>query len=1071
MTRCAWNRRISPRAASIWAKTAYRGPENDDRYLQLWQHLADAGETASHVWEEFVADDVKGMLARDIGGEETAGTLYRFIAAIHDVGKASPAFVAQNDGLADRVRDSGLSIDPIVAKDRERSSYRHELVGYAAVRDWFLAQGFPVEPGTFAYGVACIVAGHHGTSLTGDKRRLVTPGSPESYRMGTFVGGEAWAETRNELLDWAADMTGALPVLRSLSRHPLRRRSQIILTSLVVVADWSASDSRLFPLNEGSADEESFDPSERAARAWRMLGLPGPWRVRGTDMSPDDMFARRFAIPGARLRPMQREASRLARAMESPGLMIIEANMGEGKTEAALIAAEILAERFHCGGIYYALPSQATVNAMFSRVLDWVGRLPAGDHGNVGSVFLAHGRNELNGDYERLREQWFDGGGCMDADSAFAYPSDGIVDEDSDDDSEHDWRDPYGDHMVMQAVVNSWLTGRRRGNLSDFVVGTIDQVLMAGLKSKYVVLRHLALAGKVVILDEVHSNTAYMNVYMETVLSWLGAYGVPVIMLSATLPQERRRAFLTAYRDGARAADAVERESVDGVETTAENGGSGGERLPRRIHRRVIPVRKRSDGRVDHMPESGSEGDGDGADGRAGFDMRYPLISLATAERVHGPSAPAPSGRAIDVEVSMMDDDDSSLVSLLRDGLRDGGCAVVIRDTVARAQKTYQTLRDALGDGMDVTLAHSRFLACDRARIDRELLARYGRHGDPKRRSGIVVATQVVEQSLDVDFDLMVTDIAPIDLVLQRIGRLHRHHRGDGENRRPEPLRHARLVITGIVSWKYDGPPEFTRGLERVYPRYLLLRSLAILGIEPGKCRSLNVPGDIPHLVQTVYSDAPVCPDSWRDGNRGELEARRRLEQDLDASRSLAGQFRIFRPQYDDQPFDLTDWLKDNVTDPDTPGKAAERKVRAGVREGDDSFEVVVLQQGDDGALRLPPWSGFDGMGPLPDGFGTPAKEQVRAMLSCTISLGRTALGYLDLDSVIGAFECATPERWYDYMQLDRSLAGQLMITLDESGTASYQVPLWDGNGGIMEYRTLRIQYSPQRGWQAYVDK
>ena len=93
------------------------------------------------------------------------------------------------------------------------------------------------------------------------------------------------------------------------------------------------------------------------------------------------MFAERFSIPGAHMRPVQREAARLARTMQSPGLMIVEANMGEGKTEAALIAAEILAARFQCGGIYYALPSQATVNAMFTRVLDWVGHLPSDEQG------------------------------------------------------------------------------------------------------------------------------------------------------------------------------------------------------------------------------------------------------------------------------------------------------------------------------------------------------------------------------------------------------------------------------------------------------------------------------------------------------------------------------------------------------------------------------------------------------------------------------------------------------------------------------------------------------------------
>ena len=126
--------------------------------------------------------------------------------------------------------------------------------------------------------------------------------------------------------------------------------------------------------------------------------------------------------------------------------MIVEANMGEGKTEAALIAAEILAARFQCGGIYYALPSQATVNAMFTRVLDWVGHLPSDEQGQIGSLFLAHGKNNLNDEYEHLREQWFDDGGeGLDAEMDLSEPSVGSVD------AEYDGIDRYG--RIMHTTI------------------------------------------------------------------------------------------------------------------------------------------------------------------------------------------------------------------------------------------------------------------------------------------------------------------------------------------------------------------------------------------------------------------------------------------------------------------------------------------------------------------------------------------------------------------------------------------------------------------------------------------
>lgn len=1059
---------LSRRALSIWAKTVYRGQVDDDRYLRLTQHLSDTGETALHVWDEFVADDIKAMLADDIGSRQMARELYRFIASIHDIGKASPAFVVQSERFADEARRTGLRIDPIVAVDRERSSYRHELAGYVAVLEWFCRQGFPVSSGTFAYDVACVVAGHHGTSLTDEKKNLVD--SLTNYRMVKFLGDDAWNEVRNELLDWVANATESFPTLCSLRNRPIRRRTQIIMTSLVVVADWIASDSRLFPLNEGTSDEISFDPVRRADRAWRMLRLSEPWHAHTSGLSPDEMFADRFSIPGAHLRPVQREAARLAQTMESPGLMIIEANMGEGKTEAALIAAEILAERFHCGGIYYALPSQATVNAMFSRVLSWISRLPVGNRLGTASLYLAHGKNELNNDYERLREQWFDDGGCLDGDPGWNVPSVGIVDTD---DGDGFWsrrrNSVYGDHTALQAVVNSWLTGRRRGNLSGFVVGTIDQILMTGLKSKYVVLRHLALAGKVVILDEIHSNTAYMNVYMTTVLSWLGAYGVPVIMLSATLPQERREEFLRAYRDGARAANAV--ESMDSGMTQARTGNAATETelLPRRSS--GLPSRMPSRGRVSALPHRDHPRKGivqTAVDGANAVDLRYPLISLATASRVHEPSTPDPSGRAIDIDVSMLEDDDDVLIRTLREKLRDGGCAVVIRDTVSRAQSTYQMLRQEMGRDADIMLAHSRFLACDRARIDRELLARYGKHGPQALRTGIVVATQVVEQSLDVDFDLMITDIAPIDLILQRAGRLHRHHRGDGECDRPEPLREAALVITGIAKWSPGDPPEFAPGICNVYQRCLLMRSLSALGIEPGQTRHVNIPGDIPRLVQAVYGRDPICRESWRQGQHGEIESMAAMEEDMRSSRDTASRFRIFQPQYADQPFDLNNWLREGVSDPEAPGVGTERAARAGVREGEDSFEVIVLQQ-HDGELSLPAWGDFSDEEPLPNGMASLNRRQVRDILSCSISLSRTSLGYLNLDSVIGAMEAAVPDLWYDYMQTDRSLAGQLLVALNDQGNAVYEIPKKNDDGAIIGYTALTIHYSKEKGWQADV--
>lgn len=171
------------------------------------------------------------------------------------------------------------------------------------------------------------------------------------------------------------------------------------------------------------------------------------------------------------------------------------------------------------------------------------------------------------------------------------------------------------------------------------------------------------------------------------------------------------------------------------------------------------------------------------------------------------------------MDVSLIDDSVETLAELLVDRLAGGGCAGVVCDTVGRAQEVERALAARFGDKA-VMLDHSRFIDIDRMeneRVLRDLLGPQATITNGKRPGLlIVVGTQVLEQSLDIDFDLLITDIAPIDLVLQRLGRTHRHHRGEGECDRPTLLRTATCYVRGIASFGDKGP-EFARGLTRVY--------------------------------------------------------------------------------------------------------------------------------------------------------------------------------------------------------------------------------------------------------------
>ncbi|MFF3606900.1 HD domain-containing protein [Streptomyces sp. NPDC002463] len=259
---------------------------------------------------------------------------------------------------------------------------------------------------------------------------------------------------------------------------------QVLLTALVIVADWIASNLELFLYYPQDISRSS---AERAAAAWRGLNLPGPWRPAEPPVDVSELFASRFALPErTKARPVQAAAVELARSMTAPGLMVIEAPMGEGKTEAALAVAEIFAARSGTGGVFFALPTMATGNAMFPRLLKRLERLPSLE-GQRHSVLLARSKAALNDEFTDLMEVGKVAAVEPDAGRVAQNPSASVR------------------AAAAYLVAHIWLWGRKKAMLSFFVTGTVDQLLFAGLKSKHLALRHLAVAGKVVVIDEVHA--------------------------------------------------------------------------------------------------------------------------------------------------------------------------------------------------------------------------------------------------------------------------------------------------------------------------------------------------------------------------------------------------------------------------------------------------------------------------------------------------------------------------------------------------------------------------------------
>ncbi|HEY5857196.1 MAG TPA: CRISPR-associated helicase Cas3' [Aldersonia sp.] len=686
------------------------------------------------------------------------------------------------------------------------------------------------------------------------------------------------------------------------------------------------------------------------------LALPSPWRP-GPPPPVDALFADRFALPdGAKPRPVQVAAYDIAVQVAQPGLMIIEAGMGEGKTEAALAAAEVLAHRTGAGGCLIALPTMATSDAMFGRVLRWAQRLPRSEDDGPLSIFLAHSKSRLNDDFVGLMGGRVSGVG---------------IDEDR-------AGDCAGHHDVL---AHQWLFGRKKGVLADIVVVTIDQVLFAALKSRHLVLRHLALANKVVILDELHALDTYMNVYMDRVVEWLGSYRIPTIILSATLPSDRRVHLIQAY-------ESVGREHAN----TAASP-------PRRRRRATTPATPRYD--------------------VLAGDIGYPVITATTGD-VPLVRAVEPSDRCIPVTVEQSSDDDDTLVAMLRRDLRDGGCAAVIRNTVGRAQRTKQLL-DQHFPG-EVVLAHSRFLAGDRSVIEADLRRDLGPTsargaGRPARR--IVVGTQVLEQSLDVDFDVMVTDLAPIDLLLQRAGRLHRHKRPLTD--RPAALRVPRLVVTGVEDWN-AAPVKAVPGSRFVYGDITLFRAVAVLLAHLAATPVVTLPRDVAPLVQSAYAPALTPPAGWEnDWAAAEREDTvRRTDQ-----RTRARNFLLDPPPRRAGTSSIIGWIDRGAGEADDSGRG-----RAQVRDTEDGIEVIAVQRVD-AHLRALPWLDRYGGDPLDTGIGIPP-ALARALATCTVRLPPRLTRPWVIDRVIDDLEPNGLASW----QSSPWLAGELILVLDADLTA-----------------------------------
>jgi len=681
-----------------------------------------------------------------------------------------------------------------------------------------------------AIGLARAVGGHHGV--------FDSSGVLNDSRM-TLIGDGQWNEARRDIVLLLSRLLGVdgKPVSRGMAGYAL-------LAGLTTASDWIASAEEYFPYAGAPAELDLerywWVAQDRAAAALQRAG----W-TRALEVPRELSFRKMFGIESPRR--LQTVCADMAETSTHPCLMIVEAPMGEGKTEAALYFAERLRQRFGLRGSYIGLPTQATSNQMFGRV---VKALTAEGTGGVAHLHLLHGHAALSAEFACLRKQGRE------------FEITGLEEE-------------AAGRQGAMAAAGEWFTHKKRGLLAPFGVGTVDQALMAALQSKHVFVRLLGLSGKVVILDEVHAYDTYMSSLLEALLRWLRSIGSSVVMLSATLPEEKKIKFLDCFGQG-----------------------------------------------------QGAVTDG------------YPSISLASTAGISETTFET-SQAAKRVRLRRLQADANGLAKYLDDLTTNGGTAAVICNTVSRAQTIFRACRERIPESASdgnacVDVLHSRFPFERREEKEKGCLRRFGKEGEgtQRPRRAILIATQVIEQSLDLDFDFMVSELAPIDMLLQRIGRLHRHERDN----RPGGSEPELLLLD--TPMRDDGVPEFSAGDEHVYERHILLRTwLALRGRT-----ELRIPEEIRPLVEEVYRDEPnenLSPAL----NAALQESRERLEAVRAAEREQAEQRRLPNPEEAFQLEKLTSMGRDDDEDLHPVFRALTRLV-------EESVQAICLY-GRDGRLFL----------------------------------------------------------------------------------------------------------------------
>ena len=693
-----------------------------------------------------------------------------FLASLHDLGKISRTFQNLKPELwPEHLPEKGMA----GAGGLRHWELSYEYFTKAPVRnilDEHLRPANVLQPCHVLLldSLLLAVAGHHG--------------EPPSRAPDDYFSKEIICQTcQDDAAALVTDLVALLnpPKITSLTKDGVNALS-FWLNGLINLADWIGSNEAYFkPLTP-----EQNSPHMSLEDYWQSVALPqAKEAVKQTGLSPSkvNQSATLQSIFGIKApRPMQQAIDELD-IPNSPALIIIEDATGSGKTEAAIALAHKMMAKGKAGGLYFALPTMATANAMYKRMAEIFHKLYTPQE--PPSLALAHGKRELSlKKFKQLNlSSRADEAGAM---TGKKEPETGVEDS-------------------VYKSCTDWISDdRRKTFFAEIGVGTIDQALMAVLPIKFQALRLWGLSNRLLIVDEAHAHDTYVTAELETLLEFHASQGGSAIVLTATLTAKQREDLQTAFEKGL--------------------------------------------GLKHGHPSLAAEDP-------APANKPYPLISITGTEQREEITDIDPADHTVrTIRIQRLAKEDKA-IELIANNAANGAAIAWVRNAVDDAISAVEQLR---AKGIAADLFHARFAMGDRLEREESAVSLFGKATKQAERAGrVLVSTQVIEQSLDLDFDIMISDLAPVDLLIQRAGRLWRHMDERPQETRPvkEPTLYILSPDPQDVKNKEWLKPLNTNG-RWTYKNHALLWRTANRLFEKS---AIHAPVDLRPLLEYVYNDNP----------------------------------------------------------------------------------------------------------------------------------------------------------------------------------------------------------------------